>query len=108
MKIQLTMAEAIEKLRFMFKPTMGEDVEIEILKANGLTTILKRAVEGLRYNSDQKIMAIKALRQAVADDKGFMGLADAKYAVENWASFLAFVEQNGRLPQNGFADNTMK
>lgn len=47
-----------------------------------------------------KIPAIKALRVAVAEiDKTTFGLADAKWAVENWATFYAFIKSKGRLPK---------
>lgn len=58
-----------------------------------------------------KIGAIKALRFITAYRPTIfstyggqsMNLADAKYAVENWAKFLAYVTRHRSLPTRGFA-----
>ncbi len=45
----------------------------------------------------QKISAIKELRTRTG-----IGLADAKYAVENWNKWFGFVKANDRLPEPGY------
>ena len=59
------------------------------------------------YQTTQKIAAIKALRQLAVDNKWVevtIGLGDAKWAVENFNEFIAFIEQNHRLPKPGYSE----
>jgi hypothetical protein len=57
-------------------------------------------------NGEQKIPAIKALREI---NKG-MSLFEAKYAIENWDKWIRFVAMEGRLPKivlnNEFGNHT--
>ena len=68
----------------------------------------RAAIKGLNYLDNQKIEAIKKLREVAGDKKqnGFnvskLRLADAKWAVENWEKWIAFVELNGRLPKDDY------
>lgn len=63
---------------------------------------LRKTIEGVNLIT-QKIKAIKAIRELVD-----LGLADAKWAVENWAAFIAFVEKNDRVPEPGFSYQPMR
>lgn len=63
-----------------------------------LIATLKEAVKGLDYSVTQKIAAIKAVRAATG-----LGLADSKWAIENWDRFIAFVKAAGRLPEQNIA-----
>jgi hypothetical protein len=63
-----------------------------------------------------KIAYIKALREAASPfvptdrNSGIMGLAEAKWAVENWVQWTSFVRTNNRLPildGNGYGWDSM-
>jgi len=45
----------------------------------------------------QKIAAIKCLREYVAAEGGYMGLADAKYAVEDFTNYRIACEKDGKF-----------
>lgn len=48
-----------------------------------------------------KILAIKRLRELVVAKDGDCGLATAKYAIEDWPRFLAYVKLHGFPDMNG-------
>ncbi len=79
--------------------------EIE-LPGTEIVAALQKAIEGLDYTGSQKIAAIKAFRTVAAPflaNKGdVVGLADAKWAIENWEKLLKFVGDNARLPESGY------
>lgn len=53
-----------------------------------------------------KIPVIRAIRELCGGQA--LGLADAKWASENWATFIAFVRQNNHLPEPGFYNSIMR
>jgi hypothetical protein len=53
---------------------------------------------------DQKIQSIKVLRQFIMDKEPYTcGLAQAKFAVENWTAFCKVVGEKG-IPRMGSGD----
>ena len=114
MKIILTLSEAIEKLQRSFSGDIAGDIQVEITGINtSWVDVLNSSISSLRYWSDEKIRAIKLLRELskqynLYSDNTAMGLADAKYAVENWHDFVRFITNNGRLPVRDFYTNGMK
>ena len=102
MKIIVTPAEAIEIIRRQ----LGLDDKTVIEISNGgVPSVLDEVMrvlspfmnfDGTEVRSDQKISAIKALRQYQPS----YGLADAKDAiVDSWPSFIGFVKEHNRLPK---------
>lgn len=66
------------------------------------------AVKNLDYLGSQKITAIKAIREVAGYDKNnhcHLTLSNAKWAVENWPQWIAFVKEKGRLPQGEYLYN---
>ena len=55
-------------------------------------------------SADKKIPYIKALRECVTG----LGLAEAKWAVENWVQYTTFIRANGRLPKFGGSYNEFR
>lgn len=80
----------------MFDPFTGQNIlrNVEVLEpVFGLASINYGTVP-----PEKKIAAIKALRTQIPG----LGLADAKYAVEAWGVFMAYVLRNGVPPVNNF------
>ena len=98
MKIQVTVAEVTELFRAKYDLPAGTSIEIVpnyAVPDSALKVI--SAVERLRYNSTEKIAAIKAFR-CEYNYVGFTpGLAQSKWAVENWTTFKSEVLRIGRL-----------
>ena len=104
MKVILTKTE----LETVMTRIMGIPVEEVIIEdaekpTKNLVEILTNAVEKFRFTSDQKILAIKSLREAAQSTGRFLGLADAKYAVDNWGEFIAFVRKYETIPSDDFS-----
>lgn len=100
MKIQLTTPELLAILTKHFKTTVEE---IVIANVPTMADIIHKAISALDYNYSQKIQAIKTLRQVGLDNKWndgiTIGLANAKWAVENYTRFITYVRTNGNLPK---------
>ena len=99
MKIEITKQDL---LRFLSKRMGMEVTDVVVVSGVRMADMIRKAIGGLDYKFSQKIMAIKALRQLATDEKWVevtIGLADAKWAVENFNDFIAFVEKNDRLPE---------
>lgn len=98
MKIQIGKVQLLEILSRNFNTTV-EDVTIV---GSDMANIIQAEISTFEYNGSQKIAAIKHLRQLTIDHNwlggGNMGLGDAKWAVENFSRFMAFVQKNDRLP----------
>jgi hypothetical protein len=45
---------------------------------------------------------VKALRNVMAAVGSHIGLQDAKWAIEHWLEFIAFVDEYNRLPSPGY------
>lgn len=105
MKIQITKPQLLEILSRNFNTTV-EDVTIT---GSGMADIIRAEISSFDYNGSQKIAAIKHLRQLTIDnnwnDGAHMGLGDAKWAIENFSLFVAFVEKNDRLPRDGYSES---
>jgi ribosomal protein L7/L12 len=65
--------------------------ETKLAKMLNLSCVTQSSLIGAN-----KIPAIKFLREVVADN---MGLAEAKWAVENWEKWITFVRTKGRAPK---------
>lgn len=108
MRISVTKRELQSILSSHFKTNV---TEVEIDGGNpDIVSMLKQKI-GLVIDPVNKIQSIKELRTITAiDPKIFnyvLGLAEAKWAVENWARFLNFVEKNGRIPHSGFSNGIL-
>lgn len=108
MKIHATHEEICQ----MLSRAVGSPVEsFSIRKGdNKLVNQCKAAVESVDYKGNGKIAAIKALRAVfpIHGDQfrtSSLGLAEAKYAVENWEKWIAFVKKNNRIPVEGYLYN---
>ena len=71
------------------------DVEFTFTINNTLIEGLDK-VAGFLF-TNEKIQAIKCLRQCVYDEKLSMGLADAKYAVEDFVNYRKACEADGQF-----------
>lgn|ERR1035437_814865 len=104
MKIQITKPQLLEILSRNFNTTV-EDVTIV---GSDMANIIQAEISSFDYNGSQKIPALKHLRQLTIDHDWLagdnMGLADAKWAVENFSAFMAFVQKNDRLPIPGYSE----
>jgi len=103
MRIILTKTEAITALKIYYHANYGAEAEILIEEEVYSIGRIISAVEALRYEKDQKIAAIKAMRQVIYDlNMPHMGLSDAKWAVEHWEEFKRFLLSQSKLPQEGY------
>jgi hypothetical protein len=102
MKVILTKAEL---LSIISKHLRVKVTDFDIVHVGAkIVAVLQKAIGAFDYRGGGKISAIKALRVASCEfnaNKDAMGLADSKWAVENWEQFAAFVKDNGRLPEPG-------
>lgn len=101
MKITLTQNEAVEMIRQSIQEKSGySTVDVEIIPNADISGILLNKI-GYSIPADKKIEKIKTLRE-LSSDKNIsgtvMGLADAKYAIEHWDTFINFVKIHGRFP----------
>ena len=99
-KVYLTKLELLEVLSSHFNQTV---VDVEMTTEPTVAQIVRNAVTALDYKGSQKILAIKALRQVASENRlveDVLGLGDAKWAIENFDTFIAFVEKNNRLPKD--------
>jgi ribosomal protein L7/L12 len=79
-------------------PTLYLSIEKKVAKDLNIPTPLTQSI----LNGDNlKIPAIKFLRSHVAG----MGLAEAKWAVENWTRWTDFVKVKGKVPKMQFDSN---
>ena len=95
MKIKLSLDEAKKYIRLAMD--VPPDTEITIQRPSNkvwkpLQTMIND-IQGMRYNANDKIRAIKRFREGVAS-----GLAEAKWAIENWAVTKAWIEKNRKAP----------
>ena len=94
MKITLTQTEAQAILNTHFADKMGQTVEVILTTDAGKPTQTRYAIidaiESLRYTNDQKITAIKTLRELTS-----IGLAEAKFAIESWPTWKAHLLATG-------------
>jgi hypothetical protein len=112
MKITLTTAEANKILVAYYANSLNiaqSTVDVEIIPdGNIIVKEIEAAVNGAGPDNGQyKIARIKALRtitnKYAITPNDLMGLADAKYAIENWQKYLSYILLHGKLPANGFA-----
>jgi len=96
MKVSLTKKELLELLTKHFGYEVTECV---IAKSFVLYNKLNSAMKKEISTPNNKIASIKLLRTLVHHHtKNDVGLADAKWAVENWPKWIAFVKINNRIP----------
>jgi hypothetical protein len=102
MKIKLTLAEITTLVVSYYDLPDNTGVEIEDFpntteynRALGLISEIKK----LDYTGSEKIRAIKHFREIVSS-----GLAEAKWAIENFLVVEDFIHKNKRLP--AFAPHT--
>ncbi len=94
MKLKLTVAEA--KILVLRALNLPSDTEIVFTKIPSKMPEVRRLIEEIErldYKSSGKILAIKKFREIVPT-----GLAESKWAVENWDTVKAFMLKNKRLP----------
>lgn len=102
MKIQISKTELLEIMSKHFNMAVSEVViskspTLHLKIRENLGKALRHEVtltEKCLNNGPHKIPAIKALREL---NPG-MGLADAKFAIENWDKWIGFIQEKGRIP----------
>lgn len=99
MKIEITHAE----LCAILSRTLNCTVEsVNVIDGKDLAQKCIDAVTKLNYKGNEKISAVKALRAVFPCNEpnriSTLGLAEAKWAVENWEKWIEFVKQNNRAP----------
>ena len=105
MKISVTKRELQSILSGYFKTNV---TEVEVYEPSSELLNLLKAKIGVSISLAQKIPSIKSLRELCSNPQvvgvvGYsLGLAEAKWAVENWSQFLGFVESTGRIPTIGY------
>lgn len=107
MKITLTKRELLDMLydKFGFK---FSEVDIVPDTDNDISAAKCQQAVEIPLSKGKKIDAIKALREVAGNtnvtglSECRLGLADAKWAVENWPKWIEFVRNFGRLPQAGY------
>lgn len=96
MKLKLSFEQAAEVIRSNFN--LPADAEIVIQRSNkGPFAPLRQMItdiNGMRYQTDEKIPAIKRYREVVPNT----GLAEAKWAIENWDKVRSWILKNRRAP----------
>ena len=107
MNIRLTLTEATELIRTALKVPSHQDLTIQIIaESHPWSIALKQTItEYPRYFKDQKILAIKHLRETggrtAPDQFGqtspLIGLADAKWAIENVELAFDNLQKYGKL-----------
>ncbi len=111
MKITISSDELLVILSKKFGVTVTE-YAIEIPMPDIVRKLDKFIVQFPRFQSNEKISAIKALRTLATDEKWYgdkvMNLGDAKDAIERWGMFRAFALKNGRAPNPGHYCSTME
>lgn len=107
MKIAVTKPELLQILSAHFnqdvtectitKPIaiLAKRIEAALCTKLGLKRVTQTALSG-----SSKIPAIKIIREVIANNNNnnYPGLAETKWAVENWERWIEFVRQNDRLP----------
>ena len=109
MTITITDAEAKAIVEAHFTSRLGAGIVVNIV--NGWDSIYNQIVEAVEtVSAYEKIARIKALRSVVENapelNGAKIGLADGKYAIENWESFKHFLRTHGRLPHQSAWWNT--
>ncbi len=102
MKLTLTRSE-LRKL--LFEKT-GLNADEIVIVPDDVVRLLRVPIERLEYRGHEKIAAIKLLRELAAihatpqqkESAWVMGLGAAKWAIENWETFLKKVEAYGSIP----------
>jgi hypothetical protein len=69
--------------------------------------IIRQAVEE-PLDKSRLIVNIKGLRDIYESLKKHITLAEAKWAVENWNTFIDFIDRTNRLPKPGFGSGKNK
>lgn len=101
-KLTLTKEELIKHLNY------GNELKIEDIEVTGLVfaprplllyNIVKIVPEIFPgYELDQKIAAIKLLRSLIFAMELTIGIAHAKFAVENWSRWVGYVSKYNTIP----------
>jgi hypothetical protein len=115
MKITLTYSELSALVRNVYN--LPDNTELEISEYSGMDhPVSIRLMEALKQEGcftptngirlDKKIAAIKLLRDLVVDDGvntngQICGLAQAKWAIEDWDKFILYVRRHGYPPMGG-------
>ena len=109
MKITLTLGELQSLVCRAYALPVNTEISIEgtaVLKHPQYTTLLESftrddiIVPGGNVRAERKISGIKLLRELVTGTGKDCGLAQAKYAVEDWKNFCAYVKQYGFPPMS--------
>jgi hypothetical protein len=94
-KISLTNAELCSILSTHYNFQIES---VEILPASSLTVEIDKVIAPF-LKVRQPINAIKALREmAVAHQWNPIGLAEAKWAIDNYSLFMDYIQRKGCLP----------
>lgn len=94
MKLLLTRQELLKVLGEYLK---ADIIDVEIVE--NMSAMLVSEIQTLKFQTTEKIAAIKKLREiALRDCRCEMGLAEAKYAIENWDRFIQYVRIHNTIP----------
>lgn len=112
MKLTLSLAEIKTIVAAHYRISGNFDLEIsgQTSLAGTLFDRIRNEI-GLFVSVQNKISAIKGLREIARSFGLKIGLAEAKWSVENWTDFLTFVQRENRFPvfvQNPDWSITMK
>lgn len=99
MKLHVTKQEMLDLLtRALSVKVTGFTIAKET-KADVIESAMSVQFGTDRFPLNKKIEAIKLLRTVVLENCMWsMGLSEAKYAVENWVKWIAFVSKHKRVP----------
>jgi len=101
MKLSLTKKELLDVLTKHFEHLVTECVIVKgpTTISNYLESRMTEKFGKVRFPGERKIEAIKYLREILYDRlKDTHGLADSKWAIENWDRWIEFVKIHGRMP----------
>jgi ribosomal protein L7/L12 len=99
--MKLTVTITKEEIKRLIQCRLAADMEVDdviVIDTNEKYTEIKNAMVGEfgqpPFPAHRKIEAIKFIRSLTG-----MGLADSKYAIENWDAWTTFVKDFNRFPQ---------
>lgn len=94
-----------EEIIGLLSKHLGRPVKDFIITSDSQSVIGKAVRAGLIEPLDNNLTVcnIKALRNIAIMLGTPMNLLEGKYALTHWVKWIAFVDEHGRLPKNGYA-----
>lgn len=100
MKIRLTSEEFKAILSKHFNHEVSE-FEIVQPDPSPLGKYIRQAVVD-PFDKNKFVSNIKSLRAAVMELDKYITLIEGRWAVDNWTTFIRFVDEHNRLPESGY------